>query len=491
MFRMLPKVIPAIVRDRSGNFGLMAGILALPIFLAGAFVMNIGMATLNKTELQNAVDAATLAAATVSGTTVTDQDRTNRGTEVFNANFRDIPATIQFAYSNGVITGTGSYKVPLIFGKLVGKETLDVATQAVVPLAKGASIEMVLALDYSGSMRSNNKYVSMRDAAISMLQQFKASDASNMIKVGIVPFSEYVLADIDASYIRVVHPSHHGETARACLGSRFSPFATDGASPDPEDEDSKWPTIGLSDYWQKEKKGGPETAELICEINKKGEEECAICTTTVDSKGKSKTKCKKIKMEEKAGKSAAADQEKNQSNYNIDDPECQAYLDSDLLASPMTNNFDALISQLQKAKPVQLTNISLAMDLSWHMISPQAPYTQSQANSAAKPKRYVVLFTDGAQTVPGYGEERGRSGKMVFSIAQAEQNTADICTKLKAEGIDVMTVAFQLGTGKARNQMQDCASKKEYFFETSNQGDLAGIFTQIANLTGQGLYLQR
>ena len=489
----------AFLRNKRGNFAVTFALVAVPLMLVVGLSLNFVTAFKHKADLQEAIDAATLAAAAETGINVSESQRTAKGIDFFNSNFYVIPATVVFEYPQGAVKGTAYYSVPTFFGKLFGKEKIDVTASALVGIPEDGSMEMVLALDYSGSMNSNGKYISMRDAAIAMIEEFKLSPAKDKIKLGMVPFSEYVLADIDASYIRVVHPSHYGKTARACLATRFSPFSTDGNSPDPNVEDSKWPTIGLpANFSTASSAAGAETQEQLC-TTKNGKETCEICTTTVNAKGKAKTSCSKVGAAKTAAASNKADREKLVSEYALSDPECQTYQDSRLLSVPLTAKHDDLINQLKLAKPVQLTNIALAMDVSWHLISPQAPFTQGEGQTGSKPKRYVVLFTDGAQTVPGYGSGpgngqgnsgRGNGNSDTFTIQQAERNTAELCKKIKADGIDVVTIAFQLGTGNARNQMQACASKPAFFFETQSQGDLAAIFQEITSLASQSLYLR-
>lgn len=482
----------AFLANESGNFVVTFAISGVAILLSAGLAMNYSAAFRYQVELQNATDSATLAAAAVTGTNITQDVRSQAGTDFFKANFDSIPAEIAFDYPDGAVRGTASYNVPAILGKVFGNESIEVGATAVVGLPGDGSVELVFVLDYSGSMYQNGKYISMRNAAIAMIEEFKQSPGKDNIKLSLVPFSEYVFADIDASTIRVVHPSKYGETARACLGSRFAPFATSGDTPNANDENSKWPTIGLSKYFST---AGAEKQEQICTVNKKGESTCEICTTTTNSKGTAKTKCQQVKAEKQASNSLKATQEKAMSAFSISDPECQSYLNNGLMSVPLNTDHDKIIAQLKVAKPVQLTNIALAMDVAWHMISPQAPFTQGEGKTGSKPKRYVVLFTDGAQTVPGYGLGNGNSGTGTggsdpYTVNQAEENTAVLCDSIKKDAIEIITIAFQLGTGRARNQMQACASRPTYFFETESQGELASIFQEIAGLVSSKLFLR-
>src|SRR5690606_24736485 len=53
----------SICNDTSGNFGLIFGLLAVPVMLAGGLAVDYVGLSLERSELQNAVDAAALAVA--------------------------------------------------------------------------------------------------------------------------------------------------------------------------------------------------------------------------------------------------------------------------------------------------------------------------------------------------------------------------------------------------------------------------------------------
>lgn len=101
----------------------------------------------------------------------------------------------------------------------------------------------------------------------------------------------------------------------------------------------------------------------------------------------------------------------------------------------------------------------------------------------------MVLLTDGAQTVTGYREE-GIGGEK-YTINDAEKNIEDLCQNIKADGINVITVAFQLNSQPTRNRLRNCADSPAYFFEADSNSDLATVFQQIAALTKQEVFISR
>ena len=80
------------------------------------------------------------------------------------------------------------------------------------------------------------------------------------------------------------------------------------------------------------------------------------------------------------------------------------------------------------------------------------------------------MLTDGVQTVPGYrrpGNSQGNANDK-YTIADAEKNTEDLCRNIKADGINIITIAFQLNSQPTRNLLRDCATSPSYFFEADS-----------------------
>lgn len=169
-------------RDRSGNFGILTAI-ALPLLAAAAGVaVDVANMVLSKNQLQNASDAAALAAATAlaAGTTTTT-DATTLGKDFVSgemANYLGSNATTIAALKAGTTvkitqatdsgTGAKTYAVavnstyPLAVNamtRLLGWNTVTIgasssssSTSATNATSTGQALSMFLALDRSGSM---------------------------------------------------------------------------------------------------------------------------------------------------------------------------------------------------------------------------------------------------------------------------------------------------------------------------------------------------
>ena len=85
-------------------------------------------------------------------------------------------------------------------------------------------------LDYSGSMNDNGKYVRMTAAAQQFIEKV-AKDRGDRTKIGIVPFSEYVLATVPGGMIRGTPAADANTPMTTCLLNRDYPYSTEDATP--------------------------------------------------------------------------------------------------------------------------------------------------------------------------------------------------------------------------------------------------------------------
>jgi hypothetical protein len=103
-----------------------------------------------------------------------------------------------------------------------------------------------------------------------------------------------------------------------------------------------------------------------------------------------------------------------------------------------------------------------------------------------------VLMTDGE-----YNTEYCSNGVTtdVMSCTLPNGNSAaqaaKLCTNMKAKGIDVYTVGFELGgNNSALNLLRNCASSTTHFYEAENGEQLKQAFRDIA-LKISTLYLTK
>lgn len=181
-----------LARDRRGNFGMMLALTSLPLLAAVGLAVDYSSLTSARSSLQNANDAAVLFA---SRYRQVNGKMPSEGTvkEFLTANFAgDLRTTkVSIVGENIVINSTARGEL-FVFG-MFGKYVPDVAVVSAAPVAGNAILEVSLALDTTYSMVTDDKIGGLKTAATSFVNTlFATSGPSNTVKIGVVPFSNYV-----------------------------------------------------------------------------------------------------------------------------------------------------------------------------------------------------------------------------------------------------------------------------------------------------------
>jgi hypothetical protein len=111
------------------------------------------------------------------------------------------------------------------------------------------------------------------------------------------------------------------------------------------------------------------------------------------------------------------------------------------------------------------------------MLSPDEPLTAAAPYSDIGDglRKAMVLMTDGANShSPLYPSHDGTD------TAEANELTAELCTNIKAKGILLFTVAFEITDSTTLDLMEDCATSTSYFYDAENSADLEESFKNIA-----------
>ena len=174
---------------------------------------------------------------------------------------------------------------------------------------------------------------------------------------------------------------------------------------------------------------------------------------------------------------------------------CSYFSSKNLNVRALSLDHTATINQINAMSPYGNTHIALGMETAWHLLTPNAPY-QAPVNTEETLKA-VVLLTDGQQTSPGNGPNN------ILSVAQAETNLEEQCKLMKAAGIRVVTVSFDLSDTQTQNRLKECSSvnedkevaagqpKPKYYFNTNTNEELASAFGIIRDSLARNMYLSK
>ena len=149
---------------------------------------------------------------------------------------------------------------------------------------------------------------------------------------------------------------------------------------------------------------------------------------------------------------------------------------------PLTSNKNLLKAHIDNFPTSGSTAGHLGTAWAWYLISPNwsgvwtgqstpKPYSLiSQTNGAGQPKlhKIAILMTDGV-----YNQE--------YSGSDSTTQARAICDNMKAEGVTVYTVGFEISVGSTPDvTMQHCASSSTHYYNASNGEALKLAFRDIA-----------
>ncbi len=356
-----------------------------------------------RTALQAAVDGAALAAANAD--TRSNKQREALAKTYFRRNFdgADDPGSrFSVKVTPAKVTARASAEVSTPFMSLGGLTSATIVTEGEVLREGETNVEIAMVLDYSGSMRDNNKYVRMGLAATDMVESLQSSIGTGKLKIGLVPFSAMVATSMPKQYVT---QASAGATWTGCTQDRQYPYNTGVDTPKVGDDTTKW---GYFDNTRE-----------------------------------------------------------NSGAYS-----CSAYLANNLSILPLTDDLDAVKAKLAVMKPLGNTNIPLGTEFGWNLLDKQQPFNEAMPYANKTYKKYLLLLTDGVQTSSQWGPGGSRS------VANGNSNLVTLCNGMKAAGITVFTIAYDVRDPAVTTLLKNCAGKNYYQPDASASG-IADVFATI------------
>lgn len=432
--------------------GALAPLFALSAFaLIGAVGLAIDTARSygSKSHLQAAVDSAVLA--TARRLAENPSIDANQAFSLFLNSARPdwhdmVIGSSSVVVDGSTVTAEVSATMPTLFMGVIGTDQVEIATRAVAGFGVG-EIELVLALDTTGSMEGA-KIAALKTAARDLVDTLKrASRQPDKIKFGLVPFAEYVnVGEVNrfASWIDV--PPDTSETREYC-GDTY-PNATasncrmetgtcsnDGVSYSCSYQVCDW--------------------DLGTPVN-----QCSTYTDTRTWNGCVGSRNYPLNVKDEGYGSRVP---------GLQNVSCPA-----APIMQLTNDHSAVLSAIDGMSASGSTYIPAGLAWAWRVLSPKEPFSQSNSGANPKLKRYVVLMTDGENTrSPTYPEHHGSD------ITVSNQLTSETCANIKADNIAIYTIAFQVTDPTIKGILEGCASSKSQFYDASDSAKLMSAFEDI------------
>ncbi len=440
--------------DVKGSIAPIFAIALIPIVLSAGAAIDYSRMAKDSAAMQNAIDSAVLAGGrdmlSLSKAKIKQEVRKYLKANLEPRLYAQIDKLkIKVKKSKKTLTANVEGASPTTLMNVIGRSELKYNITASTIAASGA-IEVVLVLDNTYSMSVDNKLVDLKAAASNFVTQLMAANKyENVVRIGIVPFSQYVNVGLDnrkASWLSVADDS--STTVNRCYKSRKVL--------------SKYGCVNKTGY----NDGVPYTYQQCKYTYGPPVKICGPSTSSYTWKGCVGSRKQPWNLK---------DARPNRRVPGLLNQNCPSRL------TELTYSESKLTSQIKAMVATGETYIPAGLMWGLRVISNKQPFNQGVTYGQAKKKnvkKVIVLMTDGenqrSAQLPGSAQHWGKN------LSQANQWTTDACNEIKGNKISLYTVTFGPSIpNAARELIRNCATSTSQYFHAASGTDLKSAFQDI------------
>lgn len=443
------------LENTSGNFGVMFAVSMTALIMGVGVAIDTAGMMKQKTQMQSLADMGALAAA------ASDLKKPNKikqaakdAVNANNLNGYGLTTDVTFEEERIQVQVSTQYKTMMM--SIFGKDTIKVGALAETPQKQEIPINVSLVLDTTDSMEGA-KLTSMQSAVGKLVTSFKTME--NDLKVAVVPFSDYVNVgmdnrnakwmDVPADSSTTITPDCYETQDSTCSGGTTPVTETrykDGVPYDHNyDQCNAWSKVGEPYNYCP----APYTANITW----------SGCVGSRDGN--------RNKEPRHNGKDIPG----------IMNETCG----SEVL--PLTDNMTDVENKITALTTDGSTYLPAGLIWGWRMLDSKAPFDDI-SNTDAKRQRALVFMTDGKNTLSLNQPKHDGNDENA-----ANDLTSELCELIKAENIQIFSVAYKFegGDATAKSIVRQCATKPDMFFDAQNQAQLESAFENI----GKALFTVR
>jgi Flp pilus assembly protein TadG len=463
------------IENRRGNFAVITAGISAVLLLSAGFGVNTAQLVLVRSNLMNALDSAVTSTArdlTTGAIPESDAEKTvrsflsvNGGTGFASADAINLDSLV-VDHASKTVTAVASVKVSLLF-PLFGADVQKIAVKSAA-LYSDKTVEVAMMLDLTGSMADHDKIGNLRTAATNAVKTMLDNQNPNnpRVRVALVPYASGVnvgalARDVyaETSSSPDLPPVAGSPLLVSKTKSKLLPSFADYTSI----VASAYPNPDTCATERKDRNGnadfsadGPDAIRT----DKSGKQYYALVNRDNRLSGSGMNKCPDAKL------------------------------------IPLTTDEDALLNSIKAFRANGYTAGAIAVQWTYYMLSPEwraAIKTAGLGDGPAdvnsdKLSKVAILMTDG-QFNTAYAGVSGNNNNAQGNVARS--NAESICSNMKADGIKVYTIGFDLDDKsmsaterqEARSVLKNCASEdtpsSKHFFDVSTGPQLDQAFQDI------------
>lgn len=496
-------IVRKYIKDTVGAIAIAFALMAPVIIGAGGMALDYAQAYLVQQRLHQAIDAAALAAAASSSDATVIEQKVK---DFFEANYppEKIGATFEpvVTVSGEEITVSGRAQYITFFLNVIGIDELEVEAETTV-VREVQGLEVVLVLDNTGSMSSNNNIDSLKDATESFINiLFDRTSNAETIKIGMVPYANSVrvgryglgLTPDGETYgdgdVFVNLPpgmsyttDHTSDDWYGCVVEHEADGFDAAATHVSGSKGQLWESGGRMDGhgWSPYSSRNDPYPDDV-EDNYEGPWDIYAYGRAIpyDDRcsrysGYSNSRCSDCTGSYGRCRSDYCFCWRSDSNNGTNLSCPKAYV------MPLTSDRDALLDHIDNMVPHGNTLGNIGMVWGYRVLSPEPPFEEAQPWDNTQWRKAIIMMTDGDNTRDGTYSSFWFRNKHNLSVTNFNERLEETCENMKEQGVTVYTITFESGVSSTtRGFYERCASSEDQYYDAPTQQDLIDVFEQIA-----------
>ncbi len=538
--RYLASLLPRFSASDAGNVAVIFAIACIPLIAAMGLAVDYTRAAQTSTEMQDALDAASLALSRQTNlSTMTSAQIQTFAENYFNANFsnselQNLTLKASYTVTGPSVTISASARLPTDFMGIIGTKDVPIGRSSTTVWGE-ARLRVALVLDNTGSMLDSGKLTALKTATKNLLGQLQAAAGKpGDVYVSIVPFVKDVHVVNAASYTSswdnwidwsTTEPANATPAANIGPGSAC-PYSTGWGGigfncvtqPAGSTSTNTIPSSGTYKGYICPGKNGDGTYNIGCYTSTtyyssgssatcSGHSNCScsgknsrkVCQTNsgyyehawvVPDSAKTKwTGC----VTDRGDSSAPST-----GNYdtNVTDPTttitatlfpAEQYAACPSTVSTLSYDWSAMTTMVTNMSANGSTNQGIGLVHGWQSLVGGGPYPTPPAKDPAYHyKTIIILLTDGLNTQDRwYGNGTPyQSASVIDQIDnrmyyKSGSTITGTCQNIKDNDITIYTVQVNTGGDPTSTLLQNCASSSDKFFLLTTADQIVTTFQQI------------
>ncbi len=455
--RNLWTIIRNYISDKTGSIAILFGIMAPLLIGVAGMSLDYSQAYLVKQRLAQALDAAALAAVASATDQATIEQKVQ---DFFDANYPPeklgvtFDPTVQLVGDEVIVSGTAQYHT--LFLGIIGINTIDVDASTTV-LREVQGIEVVLVMDNTGSMSTNNNIGTLRDAASNFVYILYGIDTDDGEAAD--PSALDGMATRDTDYIKIGLVPYSGSV-------NVGPY---GLGKD---------TNG--DYYGAAFVNNPHDLDYTTSKNNYDWMGCVMAQDFPDDTTDNTGPWEMYRYCRNAG---------------TDNPNCHGYWHYGTYygykkpnyacpktpVMPLSTSPTDLKNSIDTMTADGYTHGNYGMVWGYRVLSPEFPFEEATPWTNQYWRKAIVMMTDGVNTIHPYYSAYGRTQDHSLNTNDLNERFEDVCENLKADDVIIYTVTFAGGVNAStKDYYRECATSEDYYFDAPGQEDLIEVFETIS-----------